>query len=134
MSFSELLGSFGLDSPIIEGGGQGGATGIRRLVFPTDILVTVGSDPLNPFSGKRHIIKKFGFDKNGKVHFKIEDEKGGAINPNEFAYNAYLAKIRELLDKDNAYNILKDFSKRTLTEGSNPNWLGDAESQLKQGK
>lgn len=134
MSFLDLLGSVGFDQPYFEGGGQRGATGIRRLVFPTDISVAVGTDPLNLFSGGRHIIKGVGFDRNGKVYFRVQDEKRNVIERDQFAYNAYMAKIREVLDKNNAYNILKDFSKRILTEGSNPDWAGDAESQLRQGK
>ena len=80
MSFLDLLGSVGFDQPYFEGGGQRGATGIRRLVFPTDISVAVGTDPLNPFSGGRHIIKGVGFDRNGKVYFRVQDEYGAAIS------------------------------------------------------
>jgi len=118
---SDYLDFIGIDNPLIEGGGQGGAKGIRRVVFNHELPVSVSVPGLLDEEVKEtQYIKNFGFDKNGKMYFTVEDEAGGVISPNDprFSYNRYLSSMTKELNRNRVYNLIRDYSKNLLEKGS----------------
>lgn len=118
---SDYLDFIGIDNPLIEGGGQGGAKGIRRVVFNHELPVSVSVPGLLDEEVKEtQYIKNFGFDKNGKMYFTVEDEAGGVISPNDprFNYNRYLSSMTKELNRNRVYNLIRDYSKNLLEKGS----------------
>ena len=118
---SDYLDLIGIDNLLIEGGGQGGAKGIRRVVFNHELPVSVSVPGLLDEEVKEtQYIKKFGFDKNGKMYFTVEDEAGGVISPNDprFSYNRYLSSMTKELNRNRVYNLIRDYSKNLLEKGS----------------
>lgn len=118
---SDYLDLIGIDNPLIEGGGQGGAKGIRRVVFSHELPVSVSVPGLLDEETKEtQYIKNFGFDKNGKMYFTVEDETGDVISPNDpkFNYNRYLSSMTKELNRNRVYNLIRDYSKNLLEKGS----------------
>jgi hypothetical protein len=118
---SDYLDLIGIDNPLIEGGGQGGAKGIRRVVFNHELPVSVSVPGLLDEEVKEtQYIKNFGFDKNGKMYFTVEDEAGDVISPNDpkFNYNRYLSSMTKELNRNRVYNLIRDYSKNLLEKGS----------------
>ena len=118
---SDYLDFIGIDNPLIEGGGQGGAKGIRRVVFIHELPVSVSVPGLLDEEVKEtQYIKNFGFDKNGKMYFTVEDEAGDVISPNDpkFNYNKYLSSMTKELNRNRVYNLIRDYSKNLLEKGS----------------
>ena len=118
---SDYLDFIGIDNPLIEGGGQGGAKGIRRVVFNHELPVSVSVPGLLDEETKEtQYIKNFGFDKNGKMYFTVEDEAGDVISPNDpkFNYNRYLSSMTKELNRNRVYNLIRDYSKNLLEKGS----------------
>lgn len=118
---SDYLDFIGIDNPLIEGGGQGGAKGIRRVVFNHELPVSVSVPGLLDEEVKEtQYIKNFGFDKNGKMYFTVEDEAGDVISPNDprFNYNRYLSSMTKELNRNRVYNLIRDYSKNLLEKGS----------------
>lgn len=118
---SDYLDFIGIDDPLIEGGGQGGAKGIRRVVFNHELPVSVSVPGLLDEEVKEtQYIKNFGFDKNGKMYFTVEDEAGDVISPNDprFSYNRYLSSMTKELNRNRVYNLIRDYSKNLLEKGS----------------
>lgn len=118
---SDYLDFIGIDNPLIEGGGQGGAKGIRRVVFNHELPVSVSVPGLLDEEVKEtQYIKNFGFDKNGKMYFTVEDEDGDVISPNDpkFNYNRYLYSMTKELNRNRVYNLIRDYSKNLLEKGS----------------
>lgn len=121
---SDYLDFIGIDNPLIEGGGQGGAKGIRRVVFNHELPVSVSVPGLLDEEVKEtQYIKNFGFDKNGKMYFTVEDEAGDVISPNDprFNYNRYLSSMTKELNRNRVYNLIRDYSKNLLEKGSGLN-------------
>lgn len=120
----DYLDFIGIDNPLIQGAGQGGAKGIRRVVFSHELPVSVSvPGSLDEKTKETQYIKNFGFDKNGKMYFTVEDEAGDVISPNDpkFNYNRYLSSMTKELNRNRVYNLIKDHSKNLLEKGSGLN-------------
>lgn len=124
----DYLDSIGFDNFTIEGGGQGRSTGKRRVVFDHELEVSASVPDtvygqLGETKTKKQFIKKFGFDKDGKMYFVVVDDEGKLISPNsdKFKYQEYLSEMTKELKKNRVFNTLRDYSRDKLVEGTGLN-------------
>lgn len=121
----DYLRYIGSDNPTVEGGGQGRVTGKRRVLFNhPGFPVTVSiPDPIYGTKTEKQFIKKFGFDKDGKMYFNVIDGDNKIIPPNDprFRGQEYLSQMSAELEKNGVFNTLKDYSRNRLERGTGLN-------------
>jgi len=118
----DYLRYIGSDNPTVEGAGMGGATGKRKVVFNHPGFSVSITDSLYGTT-KKQFIKKFGFDKDGKMYFVVVNSEGKIIPSNkpEFQYQEYLSQMSAELEKNGVFNTLKDYSRNRLERGTGLN-------------
>jgi len=120
----DYLDFIGFDNFTIEGGGQGRAIEKRKVIFDHQLEVsTLVPDMYGAETEEKQFIKKFGFDKDGKMYFVVVGRDGKIIPSNSprFQYQDYLSQMSEELRKNRVLKILKDSSREILERGTGLN-------------